>query len=73
MDWVETVDVVEVSVVVGSRVEVEDVVVAIVVEEAPEAVDALLTDDGAPVLVSDEDVGVEDSADEVDIVDVAGS
>lgn len=50
-------------------------VVAIVVEEALEAVDVLLTDDGASVLVSDEDIGVDDDddAEEVDNLDVAGS
>lgn len=50
-------------------------VVAIVVEEALEAVDVLLTDDGASVLVSDEEIGVDDDDDvkEVDTMDVAGS
>lgn len=52
-------------------------VVAIVVEEALEAVDVLLTDDGASVLVSDEEIGVDDDddddAEEVDNMDVAGS
>lgn len=50
-------------------------VVAIVVEEALEAVDVLLTDDGASVLVSDEEIGVgdDDDVEEVDTMDVAGS